>query len=216
MKKIIILSLVLILMSACAVKRSDYKNLEQRVALLEEKQLLFDESAQNSDIHSIHLINQHIHALNTRLNQIEGRGINISEQVVTTPPATNVPPDQLTQLYEQSLRQYHARDFSSAIRGFTSVAASAPQHDLAANSFYWIGECFYAMADYTAARENFQIVTDRYPTSSKFVDAQVKIAMTWLRQNNRAAARTILLAIKRDFPNYERMSLVDQNLRLTQ
>jgi tol-pal system protein YbgF len=215
MKKIIILSLVLILLSACAVKRSDYRNLEQRVAMLEEKLLIFDDSVQSSDIHSIHLINQHIHALNTRINQIESRGGTFSDPIVTT-PITNVPTDQITQLYEQSLRQYHARDFSSAIRGFSSVAQSAPQHELAANSFYWMGECFYAMADYTAARENFQIVTDRYPTSNKFVDAQVKIAMTWLRQGNRAAARTILLAIKRDFPNYERMTLVDQNLRLTQ
>jgi len=122
--------------------------------------------------------------------------------------------DEMTRLYNQGLRHYEARDFAAAIRDFTIISTHSPNHEMASNAIYWMGESYYALADFTAARAEFQRIQDQFPSSNKFVDAQVKIAMTWIRQGRRDLARGILEAIRRDFPNYERMNVVDQQLRL--
>ena len=97
---------------------------------------------------------------------------------------------------------------------FNDIVSRAPNHDLAANSIYWTGESFWALGDYSAARLSFQRVVDQHPNSNKYIDSQVKIAMTWMRQNNNARAREILERVRRDHPNYERMHVVNENLRM--
>ena len=217
MKKILIICIVLAILIGCSVKKADFKALETRVSTAEEKVLILEEQIKTLDHAGSYQINEHITALNTRINALENRGVTPVEPVNFT-PVEHIPgsivDDQVNNLYNQARRQYQNRDFHAAIRTFTTVSNQAPNHELAANSFYWIGECYYALADFTAARDNFQIVQDRYPNSSKFIDAQVKIAMTHIRQNRRDTARTILNAVKRDFPTYERMNVVDQNLQL--
>jgi tol-pal system protein YbgF len=201
----------------CSVKKADFKALQTEVKTTGEKVLILEEQIKTLDHAGSYQLNEHITALNTRINALENRGVTPVEPVNFTPVEQipgSIVDDQINALYNQARRQYQNRDFHNAIRTFTSVANQAPAHELAANSFYWIGESYYGLADYSAARENFQIVQDRYPNSSKFIDAQVKIAMTWIRQGRRDLARGILEAIRRDFPNYERMNVVDQQLRL--
>ena len=130
-----------------------------------------------------------------------------------TPPPSSLDAES-NRIYEQGRRQYETREYSAAIRTFTSVIERGLDTELVANSYYWIGESYYALGDYSAARLSFQRVLDLYPNSGKLVDSKLKIAMTWLRQNDKATARTILQNIKRDHPNYASMNIVDQNLRL--
>ena len=215
-KKIILIIAVVVLLSACAVKRSDFDALNRQVATQQEKINLLEEQMASMGYNNIYQLNDHIQALNNRVNNLEG-----GKSTYTESPSTNTNPlagvsDQVTNLYNEGRRLYELRDFPSAIRSFQSVTQQAPNHELAANSYYWIGESYYAMADFSAARLAFQRISDQYPDSNKFIDAQLKIAMTWLRQNRKDHARTILLAIKRDFPRYENMALVDQQLRLAQ
>ena len=201
MKKIILLGLVLLILSGCSSNRKRINELSQVIATQEEQIafLLYRmfEQHRREDI------------------VIEIEPVELPQTII----ADVVIPSRLTdqeinRLYNEGRRNYESRDFAAAIRAFSVIANDMPNHELAANSVYWIGESFYALADFTAARLYFQRVQDQYPDSNKFVDAQVKIAMTWIRQNRRDLARTILEAVRRDFPNYERMSLVDQNLRL--
>ena len=209
MKKLVLILSAVILFSACAVSRTDFRTLEERVSVAEEKIVILEEQARTGGSY------EQMMALNNRINSLESRLAAQNEPVFTPPPVErNVFVANIDMLYEQGRNQYEARDFAGAITTFQQVLEQSPDHDLAANSIYWIGESYYAMADFTAARQAFQRVQDNYPNSNKFIDAQVKIAMTWIRHGNNNQARTILQAIKRDFPNYERMHVVDQNLRL--
>jgi tol-pal system protein YbgF len=135
----------------------------------------------------------------------------------TTPPPPPTPAFEDTDRnYDQGMRQYQAREYPLAIRSFMSVIERSPESSLVPNAYYWIGECYYALGDFTAARLSFQRVVDNHKSSNKYVDSLVKVAMTWLRQQQKDQARVILMQIKRDFPNYENMRLVDQQLRLAQ
>ena len=229
MNRVFITCLVLLGLSACAITREQFKDLENRVVVQDERISILEGQLMSMDFSNVHLINEHIQALNNRINNIEGRSLTpvapYNDQNQSTHTSTLVPvdmirgsiiDDEVNTLYNEGRRLYENRDFAGAIRILNQVSRQSPNHELSANAHYWIGESYYAMADFSAARLSFQRVQDQYPNSTKFIDSQLKIAMTWIRQDRKDNARTILLAIKRDFPNYERMSIVDQNLRLTQ
>lgn len=236
MKNLIIGLIVFSVLSACAVSKKDIEDINNQIALQNEKIAHLEELMKNhsfspdragtvSDQSSQNraLMSQ-LQSFNNRLTALEtgttpSSPISVSQPVtVETPGPVSSGTDNTTinRLYQEGRTAYESREFPRAIRAFQTIIDQDPNHDLAANSQYWIGESYYALADFSAARLAFQKIQENYPNSNKFIDAQLKIAMTWIRQNRREQARTILQAIKRDFPNYERMSLVDQNLRLTQ
>ena len=137
-----------------------------------------------------------------------------SNTPITSPPTMNNDAESL-RLYNEARKLYEARDPSAAIRVFNAVIVRNTDVELTANSYYWIGECYYYLEDYAAARLSFQKVVDQYPNSPKLVDSHVKIALTWIRHQQKDLAREILLKVKKDYPNYERMNVVEKNLKLT-
>jgi len=216
-KKILFICLVVIIFTGCAVNKSYVDSIEARLGDTEQTVAQLQEQLRVMDLNRMNILNDQMQSLHNRITALEGRAV--ANEPANTPVAHipgSIMDDEVNTLYREAYRLYETRDYPQAIRLFTRITQQAPRHDLAANSHYWIGECFYAMADFSAARLAFQNVVDQYPDSNKFIDALVKIAMTWIRQNEKNQARTILLAIKRDYPTYERMSVVDQNLRLTQ
>ena len=222
MKNMFLLGFVLLILSACSVSQRDVNHMRTRIASQEEQIAILEAQIQMLDFENARLISQQDHTQDfapaTQTPSWEIENSQRQQQEQQTPIVVNVPSGlsdfDINALYNEGRRHYESRDFAAAIRAFTVISTQAPRHELAANSVYWTGESFYALADFSAARLSFQRIQDNYPTSNKFIDAQVKIAMTWIRQNRRDLARTILEAIKRDFPNYERMNVVDQNLRL--
>jgi TolA-binding protein len=219
---LVVFCLILVVLSGCAVSKEKVEKLETRVTTAEERIMILEDQISSMDVSSVHIINEHIQALNNRLNNLEGKSGNNSfnpEPVHVTPVEQirgSIMDDEINTLYNEGRRLYESRDYPGSIRLLTQVSQQSPNHELSANALYWIGECYYALADFSAARLSFQKVQDTYPSSSKYIDSQLKIAMTWIKQNNKSNARTILLSIKRDHPSYERMIIVDQQLKLTE
>jgi len=215
-KKILFVCLIVMIFVGCAVNKSYVDSIEARLSDTEDTVAQLQEQIRSAEYNRMGSQNDNIQALINRISILENR---LSQETINT-PVTQIPgsimDDDVNAQYREAMRLYEGRDYPQSIRIFSNITRQAPRHDLAANSHYWIGECYYAMADFSAARLAFQNVVDQYPDSNKFIDSLVKIAMTWLRQNEKNQARTILLAIKRDYPTYERMSVVDQQLRLAQ
>jgi len=232
MKNFLIVGLIFITLSACSVKKAHIEEINSRLASQEERITILTEQIMLLDFESIRVAQNQLQSQRT-----EGRSISTTvsptltsdTSMSTTPsslPSQTSTPNPLSEtqrgasetdinrVYNEGMRHYERRDFAAAIRSFNSIPAQYPNHELVANAHYWTGESYYGMGDFTAAREAFQIVLDRYPNSNKAVDSQVKIAMTWIRQNRPEQARVILEAVRREHPNYERMSVVEQNLRL--
>ena len=214
MKKIFLIVLVLFVFISCSVRKAHIQEInrklasqDERIAILTEQMLLIDfENLQSSSVQTFSQSQRNERETSSNQPILNNAG-TLSNQRMT-------PDSEINNTYEEGRRLYTNRNFAGAIRSFTAVTAQAPNHELASNSFYWIGESYYALGDFSAARLAFQIVLDQYPSSNKNVDSQLKIAMTWIRQNRRDQARTILESIRRNHPNYERMDLVEQNLRL--
>lgn len=93
-------------------------------------------------------------------------------------------------LYAGALAQYSGRNYQQATSQFKEFVAAYPDHKLAGNAQYWIGECYYSQKKFTEAAEEFAAVEKTYPSSHKVPAALLKkgLSLAELRQMPEARA----------------------------
>jgi tol-pal system protein YbgF len=96
------------------------------------------------------------------------------------------PPEE----YLKAFGLYSANNFPGAIEAFNGFLANNPHSDYTANALYWIGECYYTLADLNKAKDVFLKVADGYPKSPKAPDALLKLGytLTALKEKDQATA----------------------------
>jgi tol-pal system protein YbgF len=112
------------------------------------------------------------------------------KEVAPTPDST----------YMKGLDVFKAGDMPAAREIFTKFLELYPQHDLAANAHYWIGETHYSEKSYEPAILSFQEVIKNYPLKEKVPAAMLKQAMAFKAINDTKSARYVLKKLGEGFP----------------
>ncbi len=86
----------------------------------------------------------------------------------------------LTALYQEALDAVYARKYEDAITKFSGLLQSGDISDLADNSQYWIGECYFALGNYEQALAEFEKVFV-FEKNNKADDAQFMMGMAYLK-----------------------------------
>ena len=108
------------------------------------------------------------------------------------------------QRYQEAYQLFTDRQYQEAIQVFESLVAANPNHSLADNAQYWIGECYYLMGDYRAAILAFEKVFT-FKNSNKNADAQYKLGLSYYKLGDRKRAR---LEFQTFVDNYQNSKLV--------
>ena len=87
---------------------------------------------------------------------------------------------------------------STALRDFL---AKYPQHELAPNAMYWLGEAHYVRRDYPSALAAFEGLLKDYPGNRKTPDALLKVGYCQEELKRPGPARTALERVIREFPD---------------
>lgn len=87
---------------------------------------------------------------------------------------------------------------STALRDFL---AKYPQHELAPNAMYWLGEAHYVRRDYPAALAAFEGLLKDYPGNRKTPDALLKVGYCQAELKRPGPARTALARVIQEFPD---------------
>ncbi len=120
---------------------------------------------------------------------------------------------QSISLYNKARSYYKSEKYEKAISVFTDLISKYPNDKLVPNAHYWIGECYYDLDDYAKAVKAFQNVADFHFDSEKAPDAVLKIGLCYKKLGLNDQARLELTRLKKTFPDYERMKLVNKFLK---
>ncbi len=90
--------------------------------------------------------------------------------------------------------------YEQARKAFESFVAKYPTHQLADNSYYWMGECLYAQKRYLEALQAFQTVIRDYPDGNKVPDAMLKTGLCYQNLGEMAHARRVLDQVVEMYP----------------
>ena len=77
--------------------------------------------------------------------------------------------------YVKARQAYMRKDYDYAIKNFREFVNRYPTDILAANCFYWAGECYFEQEQYDEALAEFEKVRSEYPKHHKAKDALLKI-----------------------------------------
>ena len=119
------------------------------------------------------------------------------KEVPTPVPAT------ADALYLKGLETFKAGDMPIAREQFAKFLEQNPQHDLAANAHFWIGETHFSEKSYEPAILAYQEVIKNYPGKEKVTAAMLKQAMAFSAINDGKSAKYVLKKLIEGFPKSE-------------
>ncbi|MGC9518800.1 MAG: tol-pal system protein YbgF [Desulfuromonadaceae bacterium] len=104
-------------------------------------------------------------------------------------------------LYREALELVQQdKEFSKAREKFTTFVEQYPQHSLAVNAMYWIGETLYGDKKYENAILQFQDVILMYPQHPKVPAALLKQGLAFYALGDNRNARIILEKVVDEYP----------------
>ncbi|GJL87487.1 MAG: tol-pal system protein YbgF [Minwuia thermotolerans] len=124
--------------------------------------------------------------------QVEAAAPSVNQQTnqlaaapaASTPPASGNPIDQALPEGEPRDQYIHAfgllqaKRFAESEQAFKAFLELHPEHELAGNAQYWLGESHYVRQDYEAAASAFLTGYQKYRTSTKAPDNLLKLGIT--------------------------------------
>ena len=115
-------------------------------------------------------------------------------------------------LYRKSYEALRAGNQEEAMQGFKEFLRVYPASDLADNSQYWLGECYYDRKDFGQAVREFRRVIERYPNGNKVPDALLKVGFSYLSLGSTEAGKQTLTQLQRSYPRHEAAVLAGARL----
>ena len=118
------------------------------------------------------------------------------------------------ELYDRALKMIReTQDFSAGRELMEMFLKRYPDHDLAVNAAYWIGETYYAEKNYEQAILQFEEIIQKYGDHPKVASAMLKQALAFESSGDNATARLLLQRVVERFPLSDEAGKAKQKLQ---
>ena len=118
------------------------------------------------------------------------------------------------ELYDRALKMIReAQDFPAGREMMETFLKRYPDHDLAVNAAYWIGETYYAEKNYEQAILQFEEIIQKYGDHPKVASAMLKQALAFESSGDKATARLLLQRVVERFPLSDEAGKAKQKLQ---
>ncbi|MBN9089124.1 MAG: tol-pal system protein YbgF [Reyranella sp.] len=202
---------LLALPSAASAQRGDSVYIEDRMNQLQQTITMLTGQLEQLQYKNQQL-QQQLEKMQTdhefRLDQLEGKKGGAPRAPSVPPPPTGpntaaAPPAsgaQGEQLYHDAFKLLQDGDYAGAEKSFRTFVQRNPQHPLAGNAQYWLGETYYARRDYQNAMISFAEGYKVYKTSPKGPDNLLKLGITLGVLNKKQEACAVFVRFAQDYP----------------
>ena len=103
-------------------------------------------------------------------------------------------------LYASAMATFRSEEYGQAVVEFSELVDRFPQHPLASNSQYWVGEVYYRQRDFRQALVEFQKLVDGYPQGAQVPEALLKLGLCHRALKDAAAARESFERVVKGYP----------------
>ena len=124
------------------------------------------------------------------------------------------PPLNAADLYRSALDNFTRENYPAAILEFQEFVANHPDHDLADNAQYGIGECNYAQKNFELAAVEFDKVEKHFGSGNKVAAALLKRGLALRELNRNEEAVAVLETVVTRYPAADEAAIAKK--RLTQ
>lgn len=107
------------------------------------------------------------------------------------------------ELYMEGYNDTMEKNYTNAMETFRRFLTRFPDHELADNAQYWVGEIYYARGDWERAILEFDKVVKKYPAGEKVPDALLKQGFSFGKLGDTQTADILFRRIVEEFPGTE-------------
>ncbi len=104
--------------------------------------------------------------------------------------------------------------YEQAVDGFLDFIARYPDSPLAGDAYYWLGESYYVMRDFSLAQQAFLNLGTQYPNSEKVPDTLLKLGYIYSETGDNQRALEVLERLVASYPESQAANLAEKRLRL--
>lgn len=162
----------------------------------------------------IEALEKKISSLDEKIAAIESaKASSTQEEAPKQADKQGAKPTKPDDLYNEALKLAKDKDYPNAIEKFGRFLSLFPNHDLASNAQYWIGEAYYDQKDYERAVLEFNEVVKKYPKGKKVPAALLKQGMAFSKLGNKKEARLVLEKVADKYPKTEEANTAKKMLK---
>lgn len=125
--------------------------------------------------------------------------LRAAESALTSAQAS-VSPGSAEAEYQAAFNLLKEGKYDEAAAALRDFLSRHPQHELAANAMYWLGEAHYVRRDYPAALAAFEGMLKDYPAARKAPDALLKAGYCQYELQRYGPARATLTRLVQEHP----------------
>jgi tol-pal system protein YbgF len=137
----------------------------------------------------------------------------MQKSIKPPPIPKNISADKL---YQMGRDYYDQKKPDQSLDAFVKFTKDYPNNELIPNAYYWIAEISYDHLNFAQAADQFQKVVTLFPNNKKAPEALLKVAMCYMKMNNKKDARVTLVRLIQDYPSYVQNNLVNRLLQKTE
>ena len=100
------------------------------------------------------------------------------DQTAATNQAYALPGANADEQYQYAFDLMRQTKYADAEKALSTFVDDYPDHPLAGNASYWLGETYYVRKDYNSAAQTFAETFKKYPQSGKAPDSLLKLGMS--------------------------------------
>ena len=135
------------------------------------------------------------------VGEAQAPGAKASTAVAKAQPAASVlPAGTPEEQYRFAYKLLIQTDYVEAENAFRAFVTAHPDHQLAGNAHYWLGETYYVRNDFNSAARTFAEGYRKFPKSAKGPDNLLKLALSLVRLGNKRDACMTFARLSKEFP----------------
>ena len=138
--------------------------------------------------------------------------VTVSPLPKPSPPPPSPPPSTPEELYYRAYGAFKDKEYPAAEALFKEFLAKYPEHELADNAQFWLGECYYAQGDYERAILEYEKVLSRYPKGDKVPSALLKEGLSFLAIGDKVNGTFLLEKLLKEHPATLQASIARRKL----
>jgi len=174
------------------------KNLEAKQIDLYSK---YDTNSSAVDLlsASVQELNRQISSLKQKIQDLETVQKN-NQQNSNSNLISNDIPESPSQAFNDAYNDFLVGRYELAQMDFKTFLKKYPDHDLAAQAQYYIGECLYSQSNWADAYQEYKNIEDNYKNYELVPAARLKMALCLELLGKKNETVLVLKSILQDFP----------------
>ena len=179
-----------------------------------KKDISVIDSTLSAEMRNINRLLAKYNVADQKMNDIDLRLLKIESMLLTGTGSfrlsRTIPLSQEEYLaeYKAALVSFDNYEYDKALQIFEKLILSNPDNELADNSQYWLGECYYGIKNYERSLLEFEKVFT-FPNNNKMDAAQLKLGICYLRLGNKKSAMEEFSRLALLYPDSEYVTIAN-------